>query len=447
MTPSYPWWRRAAIYQVYLRSFADGNGDGIGDLAGIRARLPYLRRPRRRRDLVQPVVPVADGRRRLRRGRLPRHRPGVRHARRGRGADRRGARARPPDHHRHRAEPLLRPAPLVPGRAGGGPGLARAGPVLVPGRPGRDGDLPPNDWQSIFGGPAWTRVAGRRSGTCTCSRPSSPTSTGTTPRSARSSRTSCGSGSTAASTASGSTRPRCWSKDPALPDFDPATPPDPHPYNDRDEVHDDLPGLARDRRRLRPAAGAHRRGLAARPAAVRPLPAPGRAAHGVQLRLPRLPVGRRRAARRRSTSTLAAHAPSARRATWVLSNHDVTRHVTRYGRADTVVRATTGAQPGTAPGRPGARHPPGPRRRAAAPWRCPARSTSTRARSSACPRSRTSRTSCARTRSGTAPAAPTPAGTAAGCRCPGPVIDPPFGFCPRRPAGALAAAAGPVARI
>ncbi|GAA0257106.1 glycoside hydrolase family 13 protein [Cryptosporangium japonicum] len=36
------WWRSAAIYQIYPRSFADGNGDGIGDLAGVRARLPYL---------------------------------------------------------------------------------------------------------------------------------------------------------------------------------------------------------------------------------------------------------------------------------------------------------------------------------------------------------------------------------------------------------------------
>ncbi|HEY1155413.1 MAG TPA: alpha-amylase family glycosyl hydrolase, partial [Arthrobacter sp.] len=36
------WWRDAAIYQVYPRSFADGNGDGTGDLAGVRARLPYL---------------------------------------------------------------------------------------------------------------------------------------------------------------------------------------------------------------------------------------------------------------------------------------------------------------------------------------------------------------------------------------------------------------------
>ena len=58
-----PWWRDAVIYQLYLRSFADGNGDGIGDLAGARSRLPYLR------DLGVDAVwispwyasPMADG--------------------------------------------------------------------------------------------------------------------------------------------------------------------------------------------------------------------------------------------------------------------------------------------------------------------------------------------------------------------------------------------------
>jgi len=36
------WWRQAAVYQVYPRSFADANGDGIGDLRGITSRIPYL---------------------------------------------------------------------------------------------------------------------------------------------------------------------------------------------------------------------------------------------------------------------------------------------------------------------------------------------------------------------------------------------------------------------
>ena len=36
------WWRRAVVYQIYPRSFADSNGDGIGDINGIRARLPHL---------------------------------------------------------------------------------------------------------------------------------------------------------------------------------------------------------------------------------------------------------------------------------------------------------------------------------------------------------------------------------------------------------------------
>ena len=71
-------------------------------------------------------------------------------------------------------------------------------------------------------------------------------------------------------------------------------------------------------------------------------------------------------------------------------------------------------------------------------WRCPARCTSTRARSSACPRSRTSRPTAARIRCGTARAASTPAATAAASRCPGRATQPPYGFSAGRSRPALA---------
>ncbi|MGK2928622.1 MAG: alpha-amylase family glycosyl hydrolase [Acidimicrobiales bacterium] len=40
--PDLPWWKTAVFYQIYPRSFADGNGDGVGDLAGIAGRLDHL---------------------------------------------------------------------------------------------------------------------------------------------------------------------------------------------------------------------------------------------------------------------------------------------------------------------------------------------------------------------------------------------------------------------
>jgi alpha-glucosidase len=41
-SPATPWWRHAVIYEIYVRSFQDSNGDGVGDLCGITQRLGYL---------------------------------------------------------------------------------------------------------------------------------------------------------------------------------------------------------------------------------------------------------------------------------------------------------------------------------------------------------------------------------------------------------------------
>jgi alpha-glucosidase len=56
------WWQRGAIYQIYPRSFADSNGDGIGDLPGIEARLDYLAELRVAAVWLSPIYrsPMAD---------------------------------------------------------------------------------------------------------------------------------------------------------------------------------------------------------------------------------------------------------------------------------------------------------------------------------------------------------------------------------------------------
>ena len=58
------WWREAVVYQIYPRSFADSDGDGLGDLRGVLSRVPYLAELGIDAVLAQPVLPIrADGRR------------------------------------------------------------------------------------------------------------------------------------------------------------------------------------------------------------------------------------------------------------------------------------------------------------------------------------------------------------------------------------------------
>src|SRR5262249_1132923 len=62
-TASSAWWRGAVIYQVYVRSFADASGDGIGDIAGMRAHLRHIADLGADAIWVNPwyVSPQADG--------------------------------------------------------------------------------------------------------------------------------------------------------------------------------------------------------------------------------------------------------------------------------------------------------------------------------------------------------------------------------------------------
>ena len=43
LSDSKPWWQGSVGYQIYIRSFADLNNDGVGDFQGIRSKIPYLK--------------------------------------------------------------------------------------------------------------------------------------------------------------------------------------------------------------------------------------------------------------------------------------------------------------------------------------------------------------------------------------------------------------------
>jgi alpha-glucosidase len=153
-----PWWRSAVVYEVYIRSFADGDGDGIGDIAGLRSRLPHLARLGVDAVWITPWYPspmkdagydVADFRD---------IEPVF-----GTLAD---AEAMIAESHRLGIRVLL---DIVPNHVSdqhewfqqalaAGPGSPERGRFIFRDGRGPSGDERPNDWVSRFGGPAWTRV-------------------------------------------------------------------------------------------------------------------------------------------------------------------------------------------------------------------------------------------------------------------------------------------------
>jgi len=155
------WWREAVIYQVYIRSFADGNGDGIGDLLGIRTRLPYLRALGVDAVWITPFYPspMADGGYDVGDycavdplfGTLGDFDALVAEAH---AAGLRVIVDVVPNHTSDRHQWFTEALAAEPGDA------ARGRYIFRPGK-GEHGELPPNDWESVFGGPAWTRIVER----------------------------------------------------------------------------------------------------------------------------------------------------------------------------------------------------------------------------------------------------------------------------------------------
>ena len=150
------WWRGAAIYQVYLRSFADGDGDGIGDLAGLRERLPYLAELGVDAIWLNPWYPspMADGGYDVADYRAIDPAFGTLAEAEAYIAEAHALNIRTiidivPNHGSDQQDWFVQALRAEPGSA------ERERFIFRPGR----GDRPPNDWQSIFNGPAWTQVA------------------------------------------------------------------------------------------------------------------------------------------------------------------------------------------------------------------------------------------------------------------------------------------------
>ena len=149
------WWKQAVVYQVYPRSFRDANGDGLGDIAGITSRIPYLRQLGVDALWLSPFYPseLADGGYDVIDYRNVDPRLGTLDD-----FDAMVAAA-------HSAG-LKVVVDIVPNHTSNMHPWFQEALASAPGSPARDryifrdgegahGELPPNNWQSLFGGPAW----------------------------------------------------------------------------------------------------------------------------------------------------------------------------------------------------------------------------------------------------------------------------------------------------
>ncbi|MBX3116846.1 MAG: glycoside hydrolase family 13 protein [Cryobacterium sp.] len=156
------WWRSAVIYQVYPRSFADADGDGLGDLSGIRSRLGSLKELGVDAVWLSPFYTS------------PQHDAGYDVA------DYRQVDPRFGDlhdfdlllaeAHSHELKVII---DLVPNHTSSDHKWFQEALAAAAGSPERDRYIfregkgrnsPPNNWQSVFGGPAWKQVPGDKGG-------------------------------------------------------------------------------------------------------------------------------------------------------------------------------------------------------------------------------------------------------------------------------------------
>ncbi|MGW9158849.1 glycoside hydrolase family 13 protein [Microbacterium sp. NPDC055665] len=332
------WWRTAVIYQVYVRSFSDGNGDGIGDLAGVRSRLPYLKSLGVDALWFTPWYesPLADG-----------------------GYDVQDYRRIDPRFGSlEEAEQLIAEAleygirtivDIVPNHISDRHEWFRQALAAEPGSPererfwfhpgrGADGEEMPTNWVSSFQGETWTRTRNADGAPgewyLHLFTPQQPDLNWNHPDVRREHEDVL----------------RFWFdrgvagvridsaalpvKDPALPDLPAGTAPTSgHPHIDRDELHDiyrEWRAVADEYDGERVLVGEVWIDDAERFARYL---RPGEMHTAFNFGFMTQPWSAQ-AMRDSITRTLSEHAPVGAPATWVLSNHDVTRPVTRYGQAD-----------------------------------------------------------------------------------------------------------------